>query len=119
MSLALTTGSTFLVLAVSLHAQARVAVPAGDPGRLRSTGCEPGWLPEFGDRPGTSRAGAVDASARTDGAALRTRIVALAQRHRRYGVGMIHLKLRQAGEIVNYKRVERLYRRLRGRYVHR
>jgi putative transposase len=41
--------------------------------------------------------------------ALRARIVALAQRHRRYGVGMIHLKLRQAGEIVNYKRVERLY----------
>ncbi len=42
-------------------------------------------------------------------AALRTRIVALAQRHRRYGVGMIHLKLRQAGELINYKRVERLY----------
>ena len=42
--------------------------------------------------------------------ALRTRIVALAQRHRRYGVGMIHLKLQQAGEHVNYKRVERLYR---------
>jgi transposase InsO family protein len=42
--------------------------------------------------------------------ALRARIVALAQRHRRYGVGMIHLKLRQAGEPVNYKRVERLYR---------
>ena len=41
---------------------------------------------------------------------LRERIVALAQRHRRYGVGMIHLKLRQAGEPVNYKRVERLYR---------
>jgi putative transposase len=41
--------------------------------------------------------------------ALRARIVALAQRHRRYGVGMIHLKLRLAGEIVNYKRVERLY----------
>ncbi len=41
--------------------------------------------------------------------ALRERIVALAQRHRRYGVGMIHLKLRQAGEIINYKRVERLY----------
>jgi putative transposase len=40
---------------------------------------------------------------------LRERIVALAQRHRRYGVGMIHLKLRQAGELVNYKRVERLY----------
>ena len=43
-------------------------------------------------------------------AELRQRIVALAQRHRRYGVGMIHLKLRQAGERVNYKRVERLYR---------
>ena len=41
---------------------------------------------------------------------LRERIVALAQRHRRYGVGMIYLKLRQAGELVNYKRVERLYR---------
>lgn len=42
-------------------------------------------------------------------AALRARIVALAQRHRRYGVGMIHLKLRQAGELINHKRVERLY----------
>ena len=41
---------------------------------------------------------------------LRERIIALAQRHRRYGVGMIHLKLRQSGECVNYKRVERLYR---------
>lgn len=41
--------------------------------------------------------------------ALRTRIVELAQRHRRYGVGMIYLKLRQAGQVVNYKRVERLY----------
>lgn len=40
---------------------------------------------------------------------LRERIVALAQRHTRYGVGMIHLKLRQAGLPVNYKRVERLY----------
>lgn len=26
-----------------------------------------------------------------------------------YGVGMIHLKLRQGGLLVNYKRVERLY----------
>ena len=42
--------------------------------------------------------------------ALRTRIVALAQRHTRYGVGMIYLKLRQEGHLVNYKRVERLYR---------
>jgi putative transposase len=35
---------------------------------------------------------------------LRARIVALAQRHRRYGVGMIHLKIRQAGELINYRR---------------
>ncbi|WP_430626801.1 IS3 family transposase, partial [Thiobacter aerophilum] len=41
---------------------------------------------------------------------LRARILALAQRHTGYGVGMIHLKLRQAGLCVNYKRVERLYR---------
>lgn len=42
-------------------------------------------------------------------AALKERILALAQRHRRYGAGMIYLKLRQAGEIVNHKRVDRLY----------
>jgi putative transposase len=41
--------------------------------------------------------------------ALRARIVSLAQRHRRYGSPMIYLKLRQAGEIINHKRVERLY----------
>ncbi|HRP26786.1 MAG TPA: IS3 family transposase [Chiayiivirga sp.] len=40
---------------------------------------------------------------------LRDRILALAQRHKRYGVGMIHLKLRQEQWPVNYKRVERLY----------
>lgn len=40
---------------------------------------------------------------------LRQQIIALAQRHRRYGAGMIYLKLRQAGQIVNHKRVERLY----------
>jgi putative transposase len=40
---------------------------------------------------------------------LRQRIAALAQRHKRYGVGMIYLKLRQEGLLVNYKRVERLY----------
>ena len=42
-------------------------------------------------------------------AALRARIVTLAHRHRRYGAGMIYLKLRQAGTRVNHKRVERLY----------
>ena len=40
---------------------------------------------------------------------LRERIVALVHRHRRYGAAMIYLKLRQAGEVVNHKRVERLY----------
>ena len=35
--------------------------------------------------------------------------MALAQRHRRYGAGMIYLKLRQAGEVVNHKRVDRVY----------
>lgn len=40
---------------------------------------------------------------------LREQIAALAHRQRRYGVGMIHLKLRQKGLVVNYKRVERLY----------
>lgn len=40
---------------------------------------------------------------------LRERIVGLAHRHRRYGAGMIYLKLRQQGQAVNHKRVERLY----------
>ena len=40
---------------------------------------------------------------------LRAQIQALAHRHKRYGVGMIYLKLRQGGQVVNYKRVERLY----------
>lgn len=40
---------------------------------------------------------------------LREQIVRLAQRHRRYGAGMIYLKLRQAGHRVNHKRVDRLY----------
>ena len=32
--------------------------------------------------------------------ARKERIIALAQRHRRYGAGMIYLKLRQTGELV-------------------
>ena len=38
---------------------------------------------------------------------LQDRIVALAHRHRRYGAGMIYLKLRQEGRVVNHKRVDR------------
>lgn len=41
--------------------------------------------------------------------ALRETIRTLAYRHRRYGAGMIYLKLRQHGQVVNHKRVERLY----------
>lgn len=44
---------------------------------------------------------------------LRERILALAQLHKRYGVGMIYLKLRQEQWPVNYKRVERLYQEAR------
>lgn len=40
---------------------------------------------------------------------LKQKIIALAQRHRRYGASMIYLKLRQDGEMPNHKRVERLY----------
>jgi putative transposase len=40
---------------------------------------------------------------------LRDRIVTLAHRHRRSGAGMIYLKLRQEGRVVNHKRVDRLY----------
>ena len=40
---------------------------------------------------------------------LREEIRSLAYRHRRYGAGMIYLKLRQRGLRVNHKRVERLY----------
>ena len=41
--------------------------------------------------------------------ALREKIMTLAQRHRRYRAGMIYLKLRLQGEVVNHKRMERLY----------
>jgi putative transposase len=41
--------------------------------------------------------------------ALREAIVTMALLHRRYGAGMIYLKLRQRGLLVNHKRTERLY----------
>jgi len=41
--------------------------------------------------------------------ALRQVILALAYRYRRYGAGMIYLKMRQQGHEVNHKRVDRLY----------
>lgn len=42
-------------------------------------------------------------------AVLRKIIHALAYQHRRYGAGMICLKVRQQGQRVNHKRIERLY----------
>lgn len=57
--------------------------------------------------PGISRAGC--AETRGSLQVLHERILALAHRHRCYGAGMIYLKLRQAGEQANHKRVERLY----------
>lgn len=62
---------------------------------LRFAGISPS---SFRYRPATDR-----------NAALKEQIVTLAQRHRRYGAGMIYLKLRQAGMVVNHKRVDRLY----------
>lgn len=47
---------------------------------------------------------------RPDGnAELGAQIIAMAQQYRRYGAPMIDLKLRQAGQQINPKRVERLY----------
>lgn len=40
---------------------------------------------------------------------LRAEIIRLAHRYKRYGAGMIYLKLRQDGWPVNHKRVDRLY----------
>lgn len=71
------------------------------------------------DEPKTPRAPCVDGArmnasalryvSRADrNAELRQRTVASAQHHKRYGVGMIYLKLRQEGRLVNYKREERL-----------
>ena len=42
--------------------------------------------------------------------ALRSSILSLEHRHRRYRACMIYLKLRQRGLVVNHKRVERLYK---------
>ena len=48
-----------------------------------------------------------------DEAPLRARMPALAERHKSYGLPMLHLILRREGLVVNHKRTERLYRELR------
>jgi putative transposase len=40
---------------------------------------------------------------------LKKKVIALAQRHRRYGARVMYLKLGYSGEIVNHKRVDRLF----------
>jgi putative transposase len=44
--------------------------------------------------------------------ALASRIEQLARRHKQWGVLKIYRRLRKQGELVNHKRVRRLYRRL-------
>lgn len=54
----------------------------------------------------------MQATCRTDpnrNAELQKTISALAYRHRRYGAGMIYLKVRQQSRWMNSKQVERLY----------
>ena len=68
------------------------------------------WLSEHRARPVVMSASSLRyAPAPDQNAALRAKILALAHQHRRYGAGMIYLRLRQAGDLVNHKRVERLY----------
>ena len=47
---------------------------------------------------------------RPDDAALRERLRALAQERRRFGYRRLHVLLRREGQLVNRKRVQRLYR---------
>jgi len=65
----------------------------------RKSLCFVGMSPSsFRYRPATDR-----------GTALKEKMITLAQCHWHYGPGMICLKLRQAGMVVNHKRVDRLY----------
>ena len=49
-------------------------------------------------------------SRRTDDTALRERLRALAQERRRFGYRRLHVLLRREGQVVNHKRLYRLYR---------
>ena len=69
---------------------------------------------------GTDRASVRYQATRPDDAVLRERLRSLAQERRRFGYRRLHVLLRREGEIVNKKRVQRIYReerltvRLRG-----
>jgi putative transposase len=59
---------------------------------------------------GTDRASVRYQALRPDDVALRERLKALAQQRRRFGYRRLHVLLRREGQLVNRKRVQRLYR---------
>jgi putative transposase len=59
---------------------------------------------------GTDRASVRYQATRPDDAVLRERLRSLAQVRRRFGYRRLHVLLRREGEIVNKKRVQRIYR---------
>jgi putative transposase len=59
---------------------------------------------------GTDRASVRYQATRPDDAVLRERLRSLAQERRRFGYRRLHVLLRREGEIVNKKRVQRIYR---------
>jgi putative transposase len=62
---------------------------------------------------GTDRASVRYQATRPDDAVLRERLRSLAQERRRFGYRRLHVLLRREGEIVNKKRVQRIYREQR------
>lgn len=59
---------------------------------------------------GTDRANVRYQATRPDDAVLRERLRSLAQERRRFGYRRLHVLLRRQGEVVNKKRVQRIYR---------
>lgn len=59
---------------------------------------------------GTDRAGVRYRAVRPEDGALRERLKALAQQRRRFGYRRLYVLLRREGQVVNKKRVQRLYR---------
>jgi putative transposase len=68
---------------------------------------------------GTDRASVRYQATRPDDAVLRERLRSLAQVRRRFGYRRLHVLLRREGEIVNKKRVQRIYREERLTVRHR
>lgn len=68
---------------------------------------------------GTDRANVRYQATRPDDAVLRERLRSLAQERRRFGYRRLHVLLRRQGEVVNKKRVQRIYREERLTVRHR